>query len=719
VSRVWFEMTWPREVKPEQALAGLLALAGLATPRRRDAVVLQAVGEGGQVRHHVAVQPHRADVVRRQLETALPGLRCQRLDSNPALRITAAWRMGLTNRRRPLQQQESQAVSRAIITALGSAAADELVMIQWILGPSRSPLVVGSDVQGEHGATPIGSPLLAPVARPGTLDAEHRKLLRNKQGMPGWRASLRIGVRANGRARQLELFGRITAALRMAQAPGVRPVFFPTSTHHLHQERLPLWWPVPLNVAEARTLVGWPIGDTDQLPVQHVPSRHLAVPLSVARRGRVVAVAGRGERARAIALSPADSLHHLHLIGPTGVGKSTVLLNLIVQDLEAGRGVIVIEPKGDLIADVLARIPDHRLDHVVVIDPTDSAPVGVNPLAGPGSPEVKVDSLLAMFKGLFGDAIGPRTQDLLTAGLLTLVSVPGMTLVHLPLLFTDSRFRSRIRQTARDPLALDPFWSWFDALSMAEQGAVLAPVMNKLRQFLLRPQVRRVIGQAAPRFDLRQVFTERRVLLVNLAKGSTGTEAASLLGSLIVSHIWQATLARQRVAPERRHPVTWVIDEFQDYLRLPTDLADVLSQARAMGVGVHLAHQHLAQMPPSMKAAVLANARSRVVFQTTVDDARALIGSDKRLTPADVEGLGKYEAYVSLMANGERTPYASACTMPPAPARRDPNEPRRHSRDRWGIPVTDIEAALAQLHQDQPRNQPNFGVVRRPKGGDS
>jgi DNA helicase HerA-like ATPase len=556
---------------------------------------------------------------------------------------------------------------------------------------------------------------MAPVMPPGKLDTQSRSLLRSKRSLPGWKASVRVGVRAKGRARQLQLFGRLAAAIRMAQAPGSQLRLVKTDPRQVGEAQLPLFWSFPINVAEARTIVAWPIGPTSELPVHRITSRQLAVPRAVPTSGRILGTANDPRITRPVALSPADSLHHLHLVGPTGVGKSTALLNLIVQDLEAGRSVVVLEPKGDLVDDVLARVPDHRLDDVVVIDPTDEAPVGVNPLSGPGTAEMKVDGLLAVFEGLFGDAIGPRTHDLLSAGLLTLCGSPNVTLVDLPRLFTDPGFRNYLRLTARDPLALDPFWQWYEALSPAEQNAVLAPLMNKVRRFLLRPQVRRTVGQMRPRFDVRQVFTERRVLLVNLAKGSIGAESAALLGSVIVSQLWRATLSRQQIPPERRHPVMWVIDEFQDYLRLPSDLADVLSQARALGVGLHLAHQHLAQLSPAMRAAVLANARSRVVFQTGADDARTLIGSDKRLTPADIEGLGKYAAYASLMADGESTPYSSIRTMPPPPTLRDPVEVRRRSRQRWGIPSDEIEAAFTS-RSEATAEEPTFGIIRRAKG---
>jgi hypothetical protein len=426
-----------------------------------------------------------------------------------------------------------------------------------------------------------------------------------------------------------------------------------------------------------------------------------------------------------VAIGVKDALSHSHLIGVTGSGKSTVILNWIIQDLQAGRALLLVEPKGDLVRDVLARVPDHRVSDIVVIDPADIAPVGLNPLAHRGiASEVTVDLILAIFKGLFGDAIGPRTQDLLTAGIMTLATQSNLSLVALPRLFTDSHFRARLVQGIEDRLALDPFFAWYDNLSATEQSSVLAPLMNKLRVLLLRPSLRRVIGQPTPRFDLRQVFTEHRVVLVNAATGTLGGEAASLLGSIVVSLFWQATLERNRIAPERRHPVFLYVDEVQQYLHLPTDLADVLATARSMGVGLVAAHQSLSQLTSSsMRAALLANARSRLVMTTSHDDAVVLTKGDRRLDPEDVTSLGRFEAYASLLSRNEPQPYTSIRTLPAPPAIRDPEEVRDRSRRAWGIPAGEIDAALDDMVGNDPRRPSSGQVVtdlgvrrRRPKG---
>jgi hypothetical protein len=720
--RQWFRLRWPHEVTPDQLLAALLSLNGTSTPRREDALIVLASGQAGQVTHHLAVPGPRASGVRRQLEAAIPGLAVEPVDEQTAEPMDRTWRGWFSNSMRPLELKESEPIARGVLTALASAGSDEQLVLHWVLGPVRRPLAVGSHVPGTVG--PGAGKVLADLLNgPGELDGEARTALSHKQGLSGWRATLHVGVRAEGSRRQLQLLGRLAAAVRVSQGPGVQVGFRGARPSALDHTRVPFRRPLLVNVGELKGLIGWPLGTTEVLPVERIPSRLLPPAIRVPRSGRIVGEATYPGRERPLALTYRDALQHLHVIGPTGVGKSTLLLNLMVQDMVAGRSLVLIEPKGDLVYDVLARVPDDRLDDVVVIDPTDSAPVGLNPLAAPGvDGGVKTDQLLAIFKGLFPESWGPRLQDILTAGLLTLTRTPGMSLPALPLLFTDAAFRRRLVGRLHDPLALGPFWSWFEELSAAERALVLAPVMNRLRAFLLRDRLRRVLGQTRPRFDVRQVFRERKILLVNANAGALGSESASLLGSLVVSQLWQTALGRSRIAPEQRHPVMVVIDEFQNYLHLPTDLADVLAQARGLGVGLTLAHQHLGQLPPDVKAAVLANARSRVLFAANHDDASVLVKGDDRLLPTDVTSLGRFEAYASLLADNQSTAYASMRTHAAPPPLRPVRDVLACSREQWGVPAGVVDAELEALahgfdnrHEAQPatRSSDAFGVTKR------
>lgn len=221
-----------------------------------------------------------------------------------------------------------------------------------------------------------------------------------------------------------------------------------------------------------------------------------------------------------LSISPIDSLEHSVLLGPTGSGKSTILQHLILSDINADRSVLVIDPKQDLLRDVLERIPQERMDEVVVIDPSDPCPVGFNPLAFReyGEPALIADSILSVLKEIWSDSWGVRIADVLNAALLTLVQVEGATLLWLPALLTDDAFRRRITGQLKDRVALRPFWEQFDALKDTERRLIIEPVLNKIRQFLLRQYLRGVLGQASPKFSLTDLFYKRRIVLVPLLR---------------------------------------------------------------------------------------------------------------------------------------------------------------------------------------------------------
>jgi len=228
-----------------------------------------------------------------------------------------------------------------------------------------------------------------------------------------------------------------------------------------------------------------------------------------------------------------------------------------------------------------------------------------------------------------------------------------------------------------------------------------------------------VLGQSQPRFDLLQVFTERKVLLVSLAKGLLGPETAQLFGALVFNQLWQTVLGRVRIPPERRHPIMVYLDEFQDYLRLPTDLSDVLAQARGLGVGMTLAHQHLGQLTADVRAAVLANAGSRVCFRLNHDDAAVFARGSRVPAAEDFRGLGRYEAYLSLLAAGERTPWASGRTRAPEPPTRESSDVRRRSRQHFGAEAASVEAEVRRLISEPADLLKAADIGRRPRGGAS
>jgi hypothetical protein len=688
-------LRWPREVEAEQ----LTQLGRLLAAVAGSPLIIEAVGSSAAVEHRLALVSERAESVADQLRAALPGLAVEELGTRPPLGASHAVALRLSTKQRPLKSDDPAGVSRALLTALSSVRRGEHLSIQWVLARPLPAVAVPNHVVGVTPESWLGALVVAPWRAPQPADVEVRNALRAKQAEPSWLGTGRVAVIAKTASRERQLLRQVLGALGSAEAPGVRFRVRTTSVHRVIRADVPRWYrPLRLNALELATVSSWPVGLTRELPVSMVGSRALAPSAAIPRKGRIIGRATFPGRERPLALATADSLRHLHALGPTGSGKSTLLLNLINQDMAAGRAVVVIEPKGDLIAAVLEHVPQQRVKDVVLLDPSDTErPVGLNPLAlGGRSPELAADQLLGLFHSLYLAHWGPRTHDILGAGLLTLARLPGMTLAALPLLLTDAAFRRRVLPRVSDPIGLEPFWNAFEAWSEAERAAAIAPVMNKLRPLLLRPELRAIIGQTRRSFDLRRVFTERKILLVSLSKGLLGPETSALLGSLVVSQLWQAVLGRTAIAPEKRHPVFVYVDEFQDYLHLPLDFADALTQARGLGVGFVAAHQYLHQLDPAMRSAVLANAQSRVAFRLPSEDAR-VIAADSALAPEDFQSLGAFQCYVQLVAQAAVQPWCSAATVLPGQPISRPAAVRAASRRAYGVDRAEIDADLHQL----------------------
>jgi hypothetical protein len=418
-----------------------------------------------------------------------------------------------------------------------------------------------------------------------------------------------------------------------------------------------------------------------------------------------------------LGIPPKDALEHCHIIGPTGSGKTTVMLNLILADIYAGRSVLVIDPKTDLVHDVLERVPAAREQDVVVLDPSDACPVGFNPLAYKGkNPALTADAILAVLRDIFADSWGPRTNDILSSALLTLAQIPGASLVWLPALLTDETFRRKRVKNLSDPIGLGSFWAGFEAMSQGERNQAVAPVMNKVRSFLLRPQLRAMLGQAEPKFSLMDLFSQRKIILVPLNKGLIGHENARLLGSLVVSQLWALALSRAGIPPEKRHIVGIFIDEMQDYLSLPTDLADALSQARGLGISLTLAHQYRAQLPASLRAGVDSNARSKIVFGLSAADAREMAAMAPELTPEDFMLLPRYRVYAHLLNGGKSTGWIQGRTLPPTPVIRPAHELKAMSMAKYGKPIEKVEREyLKVLGHTRPSGTPPDEPIGRKK----
>jgi type IV secretory pathway TraG/TraD family ATPase VirD4 len=387
------------------------------------------------------------------------------------------------------------------------------------------------------------------------------------------------------------------------------------------------------------------------------------------------------------------------------VGKSNLLASMALGDAANGHGLALIDPKGDLVETVLARLPDKAANRVIVLDPAASDwPVGFNPLYVPGADEhareLAADRVLHIFKDLFRANWGPRSDDIMRAVLLTLVSVPApngqaFTICEAPELLVRPELRRYVMKQPGLPELLKSYWAGFDGMSDAERSQHAGPVLNKLRAFTMRTATRLMLGQSVG-IDLTRVMAERRILLVSLAKGRVGEETANLAGSLLMAALWQAALGRANIEPEARRPFYLFLDEFQDVVRLSSSLPDLLAQARGLGVGAVLANQYLAQLPDAVQKAVLGTVRSQVAFQVEYDDAKLL---ERRFAPdlaaSDLMGLGRYEIALRPSVNGETAGPVTGVTQPLPEPVREAVVLAEASRAEWGQARTEVERELA------------------------
>jgi hypothetical protein len=531
-----------------------------------------------------------------------------------------------------------------------------------------------------------------PAADP-TVAPEVRDALA-KAAQPLFQVLVRIAVAAPSRARARGRIHALCAAFAAYQgAVGLR-------RHRLHAARRKLArrelgrGAFLLSASELAALAHLP--QQPALPgLVRAGARTVPPPPGLPEQGKPL---GRDARGRPVALALADARYHLHLLGPTGVGKSTLLARLALADLAAGRGAVVVDPKGDLVEDLLARIPAGLEQQVDLLDPLDPAPPGLNVLEG-ADPDLVTDQLVGIFRRVYEHFWGPRTDDILRAALLTLLaSGGGATLADVPRLLADERFRDSQLAEVDDPVGLEPFWDWYQQLSEPLRAQATGPVLNKLRAFLLRRSVRAIVGQERSTIDVPRVLDQGRLLLVRVPKGTLGEDTSRLLGSFVVARVWQAALARAaRPEPERPECALY-IDEVQSYLTLPSPLADMLAEARGYRLSLCLAHQHLGQLPREMREAIAANARTKLYFQLSLPDAHTLGRElEPELSAHDLANLPRHSAACRLCQAGE-TGRPFTLTTEPLPAGRSERaeQVRAASRARNGVDRARVEARLAR-----------------------
>jgi hypothetical protein len=366
-------------------------------------------------------------------------------------------------------------------------------------------------------------------------------------------------------------------------------------------------------------------------------------------------------------IKPLDRRRHIYVIGKTGMGKSTLLENMIFSDIIEGKGVGVIDPHGDLAENVLKFVPKNRVNDVVLIDPADKDyAVAFNMLENvdPAFNSIICSGLVGIFKKIYAESWGPRLEHILRNTILALLEYPGTTMLGIIRILQDADFRRRVVSKVEDPV-VSAFWTEeFEKMQDKFRIEAISPILNKVGQFLSSPTIRNIVGQPKSTIDLRFFMDKGKIVIVNLSKGRIGEDNSSLLGSMFVTKFQLDAMSRANIPEADRKDFYLYVDEFQNFAT--EAFATILSEARKYHLNLTMANQYIAQMPEEVRDAVFGNVGTVLSFQVGFDDAEYISQQfGEEVMPPDLVSLSKYNAYSRVLVDGMPTSTFSLATLPP------------------------------------------------------
>jgi len=459
-----------------------------------------------------------------------------------------------------------------------------------------------------------------------------------------------------------------------------------------------------LNTEELATLYHFPLSHIDTPNISWVYSRKSEPPsnLPSTNCNYIGETLYRNQTVRfGIRNDNDDRLRHLYVIGKSGTGKSSLFVTMISQDIANGEGVALLDPHGETIERVLERIPDNRVDDVIYFDPSDTEmPIGLNLLEidDPSEKNLMASGLVSAIKQHFDFSWGPRLEYLLNYCILTLLEVPGTTMLGITRLLEDQNYLNYILHFVRDPL-VQKFWEDEFKQMKGNQKLVteaISPIQNKVNRFLASTTMRNILGQRKSTIDFWDAMNSKKIILMNLAKGKIGTDNSNLLGALLVSRIQFYALQRAKIRNEDRTPFYLYVDEFQNFAT--GSFEEILSESRKYKLGLHLTHQFTGQLPEDLLKAVYGNVGTIMTFSLGAPDAKELA---KEFAPyfneEDIISLERFQVYTKLMIDGMTShPFSARILLPweddfPVPKTSNYEKVIQRSRERYGVPREKVE----------------------------
>jgi len=512
-----YVLTFPGQLDIEQVIPWVYSVAG--TLRRPwwqvlgvKTLAFETLADSRSIRHRLLIPWQHADYITAQLRSHIPGINAVHDDHPNYYDWTCGREFGMTSLHRRFRITKPEAVAATILASLQALQDDEAVLLQWVITPAlheHPPAEPTTTIRVINRRVPWVVRAVLTGLQP---DRDEIKARREKLEEPNFLAVGRIAARAATPVRAAHLRHKVEAALASTHSHSVsfrrRLIANRWLMPRIRRAAGTLIFPAKLTATEVATFSGFPLGQPHVAGLPQGRSRQLAATEAIPREGRIIAVSNFPGAERPLALSPQHSRQHVHSVGPTDSGKTTLLANMFAQDVGQGFGVVLIESKGDLFYLALDAIPAERKDQAIVLDVTDTAyPVGLNILAQ-GRPRVVVEQLGALFHHLYRETRSVYTTEMLFHGLSTLVTKPELTFCDLvpllvPMTEAEAAWRDELIRSLTDH-ELKNFWQRFDNYSRPEQDRITRPVMDRIWQLNARPEIRNIIGQSKSSFDMAE-----------------------------------------------------------------------------------------------------------------------------------------------------------------------------------------------------------------------
>jgi len=408
-----------------------------------------------------------------------------------------------------------------------------------------------------------------------------------------------------------------------------------------------------------------------------------------------------------------DRRRHMYLIGKTGMGKTTLMENMVIQDIQNGHGVAFLDPHGDSVQRILDCVPSSRINDVIYFNPADlEHPVAFNILESvdPKYKHLVASGLMGVFTKIWANLWSARMEYILNNTILALLDSPGNTLLGITRMYVDKKYRKKIVDNIKDPM-VRAFWvDEFANYNEKYRTEAIAPIQNKVGQFLSSGIIRNIVGQPKSTIDLREIMDNRKILIMDLSKGKVGEDNSALLGAMLVTKIQLAAMSRTDIDEKDRKDFYLYVDEFQNFAT--ESFATILSEARKYRLNLIVGHQYIAQLEEDkstkVRDAIFGNVGTIIIFRIGAVDAEFLETEFEPIfTPGDLVNLPKYSIILKLMINGVASDPFSAITLAPNPAYLTGNSEKvlKVSRERYANPAAEVEEKIsrwmgAEYHQE-------------------